>query len=316
VTDGTMTENGLDMLKSGEKLVSLYSLSDERYHEICETLWLNPADLTDAEHPAGVLINTSGTYIRQGRRHNFTPYQGLVNSELSLTVAGEPHVIPIAAETPEIPTEIALLYAANNVNLIVPESVVAAWTPDDLTLPLSVTVMTVESDAFEDAANAFLASAMEENEYTVINYEQYAANNRNIWLLIMIFIYGFIAMLSLISVTNVVTTVSTGIALRKRELAMLRSVGMTGSELAKSLRYESLIYAAKALLFGLPLGVGASLVMYQALDVSMSFEYELPWQSVLISVAAILTLSFATMAFAAKKQRGASVAGVLQDEIV
>jgi len=43
---------------------------------------------------------------------------------------------------------------------------------------------------------------------------------------ISIFLYGFIALITLIGATNIFNTISTNVALRRREFAMLKSVGL------------------------------------------------------------------------------------------
>lgn len=314
VPEAWMTAKGQEMLGAGEKTVYLFSLSDSSFEALCRSLWLDPAELSDPGRPGAVLVNTSGTYIRQGRRHNFTPYRPLTGESLPVSVDDAPRKLVILGETQTIPTEINLFFSANGMTLIVPESVRAAWKPENQPDYLSITVMSLRPDAFARQARGLLAEELANTEYTVINYEALAENNRNIWLLIMIFIYGFIAMLSLISVTNVITTISTGIALRRREFAMLRSVGMTQRAIGISLRFESLIYGAKSLLIGIPLGIGVSLAMYHALDGSMSFEYIWPVQSIAISIAAVFLLTAATMGFASSRQRRENIAGALQSE--
>ena len=74
-------------------------------------------------------------------------------------------------------------------------------------------------------------------------------------LLIQIFVYGFILVISLIGLTNIFNTITTNMRLRSKEFAMLRSVGMTNREFNRMVRLESLFYAVKALLIGIPLGV-------------------------------------------------------------
>jgi len=315
IQEGWMTESGLEMLGTGEKTAYLYSLSDKSFSALCRSLRLEPADFTDSGRPGAILVNTSGTYIRQGRRHNFTPYRSLKEQTLGISIDSNSYGLTILGETDTIPTEIALFYAANGINLIVPEETRAALQPENMPDYLNITAMALDADTFAEQARALLSGELMDTEHFVTNYEALAENNRNIWLLIMFFVYGFIAMLSLISVTNVVTTISTGIALRRRELAMLRSIGMTQKDIGRSLRYESLIYGAKSLLLGIPLGLGVSHAMYWALDGSMSFEYIWPVESILISIAAVLLLTFTTMGFSSIRQRRENIVGVLSSEI-
>ena len=80
-------------------------------------------------------------------------------------------------------------------------------------------------------------------------------NQRAMVTVVNVFSYGFIILISLISMTNVFNTISTSIALRRREFAMLRSVGLTQRGFARMMDYECIIYGARALPWGLPASV-------------------------------------------------------------
>lgn len=84
----------------------------------------------------------------------------------------------------------------------------------------------------------------------------------NMIILVKVFSYGFIALISLISVANVFNTVSTNVALRRRDYAMLRSLGMTNRGMNRMMNYECLLYGTRSLLFGLPLSVGMTYLCY------------------------------------------------------
>ena len=77
-------------------------------------------------------------------------------------------------------------------------------------------------------------------------------NDRNLVLIIKVFSYGFIVLISLIALANVFNTISTSIYLRRREFAMLKSVGMTRKGFRKMMNFECLLYGLKALAFGIP----------------------------------------------------------------
>lgn len=70
-------------------------------------------------------------------------------------------------------------------------------------------------------------------------------------------------MMSLIAAANVSNTVSTNIKLRSRELAMLRSVGMSDRDFDKMMRFECAFYGMRALLIGLPLAVISSWLIHK-----------------------------------------------------
>src|SRR5699024_9183063 len=74
-------------------------------------------------------------------------------------------------------------------------------------------------------------------------YEQ----DRQILTAISVLAYGFIILISLISVANVFNTISTNLMLRRKEFAMLRSVGMSGKGFRKMMCCECLIYRLRSI---------------------------------------------------------------------
>ena len=56
-----------------------------------------------------------------------------------------------------------------------------------------------------------------------------------------VFVYGFVVVISLVSITNIVNTISTNINLRK-EFAIIKSIGVTPSGFNKMIYLESLLY--------------------------------------------------------------------------
>ena len=91
--------------------------------------------------------------------------------------------------------------------------------------------------------------------YTLYNVYEILEQNRNISFIVNLFSVVFIAMISLIAIANVFNTISTNIKLRRRELAMLRSVGMSDKDFNKMMRFECLLYGASTVLWGLPLSL-------------------------------------------------------------
>ena len=120
-------------------------------------------------------------------------------------------------------------------------------------------------------------------------------------LAIEIFLYGFITVITLIGVTNIFDTISTGMSLRAREFAMLRSVGMTNREFNRMIRLESLMYGSKSLLIGLPAGILISILFYTKLGRELHAEFIFPFKAVLISIVAVFIIVFITMHYSVSK---------------
>ncbi len=129
-------------------------------------------------------------------------------------------------------------------------------------------------------------------------------SSRNLVIIIKVFSYGFIALISLIAVANVFNTISTNLFLRRREFAMLRSVGETDRGLLRMMNYECVLYGLKALMYGLPAAFAATYLMYRTVNEGYDTDFYLPWDAVAIAVGSVFLVVFATMLYAMSKIRG------------
>ena len=131
---------------------------------------------------------------------------------------------------------------------------------------------------------------------------------------IKVFLYGFITLITMISVANIFNTVSTSIGLRTREFAMLRSVGMTKKAFNKMLRFESMFYGMKALLWGIPISIIICFLMYGSLSRNFDFGFYIPIVPFGIAVLAIFSIVGLTMLYSASKVKKANIISILTQE--
>lgn len=152
----------------------------------------------------------------------------------------------------------------------------------------SLHVLQIDSkDCFkvEDEIKQFYKSInMNEDSISILNYEESVKQNNAIVLVISIFLYGFITVITLIGITNIFNTITTNMNLRKKEFAMLKSIGMTKKEFNRMIRLESIFYGLKSLIIGIPIGVGLSYLIYKAFEIDMGMNYVLPIKSIMISI--------------------------------
>ncbi len=148
----------------------------------------------------------------------------------------------------------------------------------------------------------------------VINYDERQQQMRRLYLLIAIFLYGFIIVVMLIGVTNIFNTITTNIALRTKEFAMLKSIGMTSKEFNRMVRLESLMYSGKALLIGLPLGVLLSYGVYKAMANSIDFGFIVPWGAMLIAIVAVGLLIWTIMTYSVKQVEKQNIIEAIRED--
>ncbi len=152
------------------------------------------------------------------------------------------------------------------------------------------------------------------NKDNIYNFEEEVKANNTLNLIISIFLYGFIAVISIIGITNIFNTITTNMALRNREFAILKSIGMTNKEFRKMINYESFIYGLKALILGLPVGVLLSYFMYKVTTTIYEEPYELPIVSIIISIIFVFVVIAITMQYSVKKTKKQNIIETIRKE--
>lgn len=136
----------------------------------------------------------------------------------------------------------------------------------------------------------------------IVDYEENVRQFNAVMLIVGIFVYGFIGVISLIGLTNIFNTISTNMQLRSKEFASLKSIGMTKKEFNRMIRLESIMYGIKSLLIGIPLGVLGVFAIFSAFSkgsVPMSFVF--PWKAILISIAVVFVAVWLIMKYSISK---------------
>ncbi len=160
-------------------------------------------------------------------------------------------------------------------------------------------------------------SILNENGFDVnglYNYAEQAENSRNLVTIIQVFSYGFVVLISLIAAANVFNTISTNISLRRREFAMLKSVGMDSKGFNKMMNYECMLYGSKALLYGLPVSLLFSYLIWATISEGFTLGFALPWKAIGIAVLGVFAVVFITMMYAMSKVKKENPIDALKNE--
>ena len=132
----------------------------------------------------------------------------------------------------------------------------------------------------------------EENNLSVIDSIDEAQKFEQTMNVMKIFVYGFIVVISLVSVTNIINTISTNINLRKREFAIIKSIGVTPQGFKKMIYMESILYGILSLLYGIPIGICLNVLMNKILEGVITVQTLIPYKAILICVVAIFIITF------------------------
>jgi putative ABC transport system permease protein len=153
------------------------------------------------------------------------------------------------------------------------------------------------------------------NNVNYINIKESMKQANNLILVVKILMYGFISLVTLIGVTSVFNTISTSMALRKREFAILRSIGLTRGGFNKMLFFESLFFGMKSLIFSLPVSIGVTILIHYSLSDMMSIStIIIPWKAIIISIVSVFIIVLLTMMYSSSKIKKHNIIEQIREE--
>lgn len=156
------------------------------------------------------------------------------------------------------------------------------------------------------------------DKYSNVNYtniKETMKQANNLILVVKILMYGFISLVTLIGVTSVFNTISTSMALRKREFAVLRSVGLTNRGFNKILFFESLFFGMKSLIFAIPVSIGITVLIHYALADMVSIStIIIPWKYIIISIVSVFVIVLLTMMYSTSKIKKHNIIEQIREE--
>lgn len=328
------TREYLDVTDSGETLYcAVFAIGEEGYRRYCEKLGVDPEQARDKAIVYAVYSETRRVdgklTVNEGEIASYQPgdrirgtWEVRTGSEESGTGTrpGEPEnerkpgretsaEIEVLLQTKETPMCLSDSGSMNTLVLIVSDE----WLENSGLLSQDESVRVYFQSDDPDELEAELLSAGVPNNYLSNYYASYRSS-RNLNLVIAIFLYGFLAVVSLVGITNVFNTVATNMELRAPEFAMLRSMGMTGRQFRRMIWLEGLFYGGKALLLGIPLGILLSLGFHKAFGEGIVLGYRFPAGSILLAAAAVFLLLFVIMRYSVGKMNGRNVIETIRNE--
>ena len=179
---------------------------------------------------------------------------------------------------------------------------------------------TRQKDIFISSSNADktfdeLKELFVDYEVHIFNMDEEARTMKSLYILIAIFLYGFITVIALIGTTNIFNTITTNMSLRQREFATLKSIGMTNDEFNRMIRLETLFYCGKSLLIGLPIGILFTYIIYRLFNQGeLVVKYVFPWSAIIIVCLILFILIFTIMKYSLGKIKKQNTIETIRNE--
>ena len=181
----------------------------------------------------------------------------------------------------------------------------------------SAYVVAENADEYQDT---FEKETEENPEYSQIsfyvsNMDKQMRDEKSLFTLLGVFAYGLIVVIALIGITNIINTLSTGMELRSREFATLRSIGMTDKQFAGMVRLESVFISVKALVIGIPLGILISYLLCAIMNrMGGAIIYEPPYKAIILCIVVVIMLIYAIMKLSMTKLRHNNIIETIKNE--
>lgn len=125
-----------------------------------------------------------------------------------------------------------------------------------------------------------LSDEVGELEYTAdfVNWSisyiyEMMSENRAVMQMMDIFLYGFTTVIILICSMNLLNTIKTNISSRRREMSMLRAIGMSKRQMVKMLALECIWYAVLGTALGLVIGVPLELMLIASMSGLLTMQF-------------------------------------------
>ena len=258
--------------------VNIVSLSKDEYNRYLKKIGGN----YDSYKDGAILVDNNINTVENGKKAQGSMYNWKKGDTIQGKINNKDYSIKIIDKTEETVKGINNLYNTE-ATLIVSDEWLEKNIGDYETI--SMYAKSKDADKLDEEIEQYKQEKnIEDSEIRIFNIQENAKAQNAVVLVISIFLYGFIGVITLIGITNIFNTITTNMNLRKKEFAMLKSIGMTKKEFNRMIRLESIFYGVKSLIIGIPIGILLSYGMYNVFKDNMQMSYNLPLKAIIISI--------------------------------
>ena len=276
--------------------LTIVMVNNDYFKSYVKSLGMNEKDYSNI----AILGDDMMHYLGQGKskvEHYFNVKAG---DSMEVTMDDEQKQIKISKITTERPMGYESCYTEGGYLFVSEDYPVVTKDKSELSSG-SLCIDAQKPSEIENKLTDLKKEGEEFEDIMITNLAEYADQQKRIIILVSIFLYGFIAVITLIGVTNIFNTITTNMILRSKEFANLKSIGMTTKEFNKMIKLESIMYGAKSLLIGIPIGLFGSYEVFKSFTNSIDFGFIVPWQAIIISVIFVFIIVGLTMKYSLNK---------------
>ncbi len=157
----------------------------------------------------------------------------------------------------------------------------------------------------------------EKSSITNIEYVDVRKANKimnNIITVIKILLYGTLALVLLIVISSIINTIWASTSLRSRELAVLKSIGLTQKQMRLILLYESLYVTFKGFFLAVPFVILISYILHQSLIRVFQINLLFPFKELCLSFIILVIVIYLTMLIMHRKFNTSKIVSIITNE--
>lgn len=319
--DNQMMVDGLDKQLTAEakkanmdRSVNVLGVDNDTFAALAKEAGIDPSVCQDDKIPTGILINRVQVATEKKQRLVLNPLQGsLVGQTFTGSMEGydnegnelyAKYTAKVAAQMNKEASN--LLGSFMRPTLVVPMHSYLVHFPSVLAKGNAVSyaryyITAQDHDDVYNRVSDVLDEVQNGISHTGYDAAAQAQTMQALNVVVMTFGYGFITLITLISVMNIINTISSGMEERRREFAMIKSVGMTPRSFKKSIYLENIRYGVMALVWGLPVSLGLDFLMYKILGSSFDYGYTFRWYYYLAAALAVFAVIGVALLYALDK---------------
>lgn len=272
--------------------------------------------LTEQQLASGLILFDNDTQTVNGKQinvHNYRYQAGDLISGSYQDNSSSPHKkyqakFRLSGVTRKLPDMVSFYWT-------MPSILIADQQVAQQQLPLVLQSIVMDASKPEDTIREVRKITLQLGSW---NLDGQIREEKTMRLLISIFLYGFIIVITLIGITNIFNTITANMALRQREFAVLKSVGMTKKEFDHMVNLETLFYSLKSLVIGVVSGIGVALLIYWGFNRGQAEQvhYQLPWLAIGLAIVFVFLLVFWIMRYSLRKFNRQNIIETIRKENV
>lgn len=293
--------------------VDVYGLGEEEFQQYASSIGVSKKKIEELKDEPVILINsllvpTSGVY------GSYELLDVKAGDSITLTSEGWNWKPNLLAVTDQYPMgienyqcfRIILVTTEAQVKSLAKQYVESSKEISDISYVLENKIYLKTSgrnalDIQDDIETIMKNAGVPEEDIFIDNYKEHQARQQSLVTVFIVFADGFIVLIALICIANLCNTISTSFELRRREFAILKSVGMEPKKFKKMVYFESLFYGLKALLYGIPISLLLLYWFYGSMAVAFYHTFQIPLLVYGVAILGMVIIISIGMFYASRK---------------